>query len=193
MSLSDLIDAIPDILRYVIPGYTTLLTMHLISNYKINKDSQWVISATISFITIAILESLATLRGVPWMPWGLIVVASLCDIGIGLLYCWITLSEWWKDWAAEHLHIMNRAGTISYYVDWKHGSNVRIELKNSDKQIIGHIKTVGDNNGDGMICISGPVIVSADGDIECNRDGQGSYMVIPIEELKLIEIFNRDK
>lgn len=178
------------ILKYIVPGATTLLVIYFLSNRKFETSTQWVLSGVISFVTIAILELGADIRGVPWIESGLVVAAVLCDLCFGFGYTKLIRSEWWKSCVAQNFGVITRKGTISYFIDWENGSNVRIVLKTMDEQILGHIKTVGDGDGDGMISVSEPVVFNNDGEELYSREGENIHMIIPIADIKYIEIIN---
>lgn len=185
------VDALPHLLKYIIPGYITLLIVYFLTNKKPGANSQWILSGVISYVTVVLLEYCAYLRDKPWISWGLIVSCVLIDAILGIVYSKFIQSTFWRTYVSKYFGIATRKETISYFVDWENGSNVHIVLKTMDQQILGHIKTVGDGeNDDGMICISEPVLSDEYGNEIYSREGENVHMIIPIADIKFIEIIN---
>lgn len=81
--------------------------------------------------------------------------------------------------------------TISNVIDWEHGSNAEVYLKGEDFYFLGHVRTVGDGEGDGRICLAAPIKYNLERqELESDRDNPDTYVIFSLDDIQYIKIIN---
>lgn len=185
MSIEVLIEQLPSILVYLIPGYIGITVFRLLMALKLNSTTVWVNSAVFSFISMAFLQ---------WKCPKLTSIWSFCIASV--LLC----SVFSIAMAAICRHpkfgytLRSKFGigvfdsVIQDAIDYQNGSAAVITLKNDSGEYRGYVIAVSDAASvQQWISISNPCYFDAQGQLIWERpDQQGltSKMVFPLSEIR---------
>lgn len=178
----------PNILKYFVPGFIFVSLFVVGVDKKPTKPTCYIWSCVISFITISMLEAITILSVDDGVSWALIFIAIVIDAIVAVILSGVVRSNNWKEWVSTNFGATSTDATISYFVDWKNGTNALIALKTEECQFAGAIDTVGDGDGDGMICLYDPIKFNMAGDEIYSHEGEGVRIIIPIEDIKYIKL-----
>lgn len=189
--MSDIIEQIPSIMIYVIPGFIGITAFRLLMDVRINTTTVWVNSAVWSLVSILLLRCTIVTN---WTQWSL-CLASILVCGIcGIIVAMICRSQK----CAEYLRLKFGIGVydsvIHDAIDYEHGSVAVIVLKNNSGEYRGHVLAVsGTQSAQQWISIEDPCYFDADGQLVWESaavaDGNENYlyrMAFPLNEIESI-------
>jgi hypothetical protein len=180
---AEFIKQIPDVLQYVVPGYMALSLFSWLTDIKVQATPKWIWSGLWSFVTVSIIKT--------WFGeielWPLVTCCVIIDVLIAAICGSFVASGWWRDYIAEHFGLTASDSLISQYIDWENGTNVSVYLKSERACFYGPIKTVGEPDFSGAICIENPTKYDLDGNELYSHD-DGVIIAIPMSDVMYIKI-----
>lgn len=178
-------------MQYLVPGYLCVCILHALTQREFSSTAKWVWSAVISFLIISLVHCIFGWINASASFWMTLSVCIILGVVFGFIIGCIYQSQWFQQKTASVLGITLIEETISNFVDWEHGSNAEIHLKGEDFYFLGHVRTVGDGEGDGRICLSAPIKYNLDGqELESDCDSPNTYVILPLEDIQYIKIIN---
>lgn len=189
MNIEVLIEKLPALLVYLIPGYIGITVFRLLMALKLNATTIWVNSAVLSFVSMAFLQwKFPQLLSI----WNLCVVSILlCSIG-GIVMAAICRHPKLDQVLRSKFGIGVFDSVIQDTIDYQNGSAAVITLKNDPGEYRGYVIAVSDATSvQQWISIANPCYFDHQGQLVWERpDQQGltSKMVFPLNEIKSIVI-----
>lgn len=178
-------------MQYLVPGYLCVCILHALTQRKFSSTAKWVWSAVISFLTISLIHCIFDYFDVNASFWLTLMACIILGIVSGFIIGCIYQLQGFQQKTASIFGITLIEETISNVVDWKNGSNAEVHLKGKNFYFLGHIKTVGDGEGDGRICLSAPIKYDSEGqELESDCDSPNTYVILPLEDIQYIKIIN---
>lgn len=193
-----ILDNIPKILQYFVPGYWTIfLFKHLcsknISNYMMN-----LMACVVSYIFLTVISFLRlNIKPLSYMPDTALINSILAIIMgtiLSLLLSFIIYSKWFSKLTVYFFHKTPNENIWEDVIDWENGSNLKIYLKNKKYYLLGHLENIEEKGNDSLIAIS----AFAKFDVKTNENykNESSYLndndaicVIRFSDVEHIEIF----
>jgi len=193
MDLLDIINHIPDILIYVLPGYMGLQFFEAVRGHKNKWESTLLLSCSISFIAVSLVRLWFKLNNI----YAEMVIATvLCFIGSYVLSLMLqekSIRKIFKD----SLHYSFAKNTLDNIVDLE-GTMVRVKLKGMKDDVAGQLASYNDTSSEGMIALKYYGFYDPDqqpneqGEIGpyYDRDGDEEYFVFRICEVEWMEVWS---
>lgn len=194
-----MIDSIPKILLYFIPGYLTLSIFSYLTTRKFQNNILFVLSCALSYTYLPILKILrfyvSKYKPVPNNLYIDIGIAIAIGIFLSLLFSWFYTS---KIFSHILVKIFNKTPNDSIWKDiinLKKGTNLKVYITDSEYYVIGHFDTIEENGDLSWIAISG----FAKYDVKTNEPykEEPSFLnnvsckyVIRLSDVKHIELFS---
>jgi len=191
--IKDIIGMIPEILQYFVPGFIFIFIFRSLCSIKIDSSMQLINSCVISFIWV----SLINMANEIWWNnclvtnlWVIVTISILLSTLFSIIFSKIYVSNWFRR------SLANWFGISPYSTAWdnivsKHGTNVKIYLKDKPYYWTGHLYSYEDQGNNSWFCISKPVKRnSTDNKIIYNQgSAEGSYLAFRIGDVECIEMF----
>ena len=190
LDLNEILSLMPELMNYAIPGYLFLRIFKYITCMKTDSDGDWLWSVVVSYITIAFVQTAISAVGRYFRPWELVFWCIVVDVLLAVLSALVWKSKWLQDFTKGKLGSTLSDGALQNAIDWKEASYVCVYLKDDDRYYTGNIFMV-DENTDGWLTISAPVLRNSDNTIlATNADNLNVIMAIPLADIKSIKIIN---
>lgn len=197
--ITTLINSIPKILLYFIPGYLTLTIFSYLTTRKFQNNILFILSCALSYTYLPALKFIRfCVSKCKPIPKGLYIdIGIVITVGIvlALLFSWIYTS---KIFSRILVKIFNKTPNDSIWkdiIDLKKGTNLKIYIKDSEYYVIGHFDTIEENGDLSWIAIS----AFAKYDVETNEPykEEPSFLnntlckyVVRLSDIKHIELFS---
>lgn len=156
--LEFLIDNIPTLLQYFIPGYWVIFVFRYFCSKKISDNMNHIMSCVISYILVALVslmrsrfERVSLLPDTPITNSAIsILIGTVLAIIVAILFSS-------KRFSKITVFLFNKTPNDDIWrdvLDLKKGSNLKIYLKNEEYYIIGHHKNHEDKEGESWLAVS---------------------------------------
>lgn len=194
MNIETMIEQIPAIMMYLVPGFVGITIYRLLMALRLNVTTIWVNSAVVSFICVSFLQWKFA-QG--WTTWSVCCVSILlCAMGGAVLALWLRHPKC-SDVLRSKFGISAFDSVIQDAVDYQHGSVALIRLKNDPREYRGYVLAVSDaQSAQQWISIEDPCCFTEDDQVVWKtptEDTASTYrMVLPLSEIRSI-IFISDK
>lgn len=191
INLSDLINIAPDVLKFITPGFFFILVFTKLACVKIESTEKWILSAVISFASISFIESSVSALNRTITIWELSFCCITVCVAGGAILAWLWSSDWAKEFIKSNFGATLFDGALNNAIDWNKSSYVCVYLKSTDDYYTGNI-VMTDENKDGWLTISAPVLRNCKDTVIVSHDGElDVIMVIPIADVKRIKVINK--
>lgn len=183
-----MIENIPEILQYFIPGYLFIIIFRFLTNKKIEKSIVLIMSCVLSYVFLSLTKSYCESTNIFIISAITVIIAVVC----GLLFSLIYISKWFS-WILVHVFHKTVHDDIWHDVfDFKNGSNLKVYFKDKDYYVIGSYRISEDNGNDSWFAISGygKYDKETNDPIENGFIGDNSViMTFKLSDVEHIEIF----
>lgn len=181
----------PYIFQYVVPGYIFIRIWGAITQRKLSGTSVWIWSCIISFVTLVAIQVCVSTADVALAVWQSCALSIAADAIVSLVCALVYRTKLFQKLTLHLFGITPIDDTISNVIDWEKGSNAEVYLKTEECFFLGHVRTVGDGDGDGWICLSAPIKYSLDNRELFNYETRPDvYITIPLSDAKYVKIIN---
>lgn len=151
-----IIEDLPLILQYIIPGYLSIVTFCFALSKKINTKNILLFSCTISYVLLSFV-SLIRINFFKQLP-DTAIINSALSIIIGVISaCLITILSQRKMFKKITVKLFHKTLNNDIWrdvLDLENGSNLKVYLKDQDYYIIGHHKNHEENGNDSWLALS---------------------------------------
>lgn len=197
MQLKEVLDNIPLILQYLVPGFVSLSIFQFFASKKFKESqSRIIISAVVSYVLLAITEpffyKLAFLNSVKYS----VLVKSGAAIILGSISAIICACVFRAKCFSNFLVLFfNKTPNDDIWMDiieFKQGSNLKIYERGKKYYITGHHYVNEEKGNDSWFAVSAYSKKSLDNDdvIEDHSSDEKAILVVRLSDVDHIEIFN---
>ena len=156
--LKFLLDNVPTLLQYFVPGYWVIFVFKYFCSKKISDYMNNIMACVISYILVAGVSLLRSkwewISIIPDIP----IINSAISVLIGTVLAFIMAIIVSSKWFSKiTVFLFNKTPNDDIWrdvLDFKNGSNLKIYLKNEDYYIIGHHKDHEEKDGDSWLAVS---------------------------------------
>lgn len=153
----EIINSVPYLLQYIVPGCWCLLIIYFFNGIKINNKNFVVIGCIISYILLSLVDFLCLLFKVP-IP-DLPLLKSAFSILIGTLLA-VGISIFFNSSVMKHVTIKLFHKTVNKTIwrdifDLENGSNLKVYIKDKNYYVIGHLKNFDEDSPESWLALSG--------------------------------------
>ena len=188
--MADILDSIPEILMYVVPGFITTAIIFNAKATQVNHSTRLIWSIAISAITLSAMFAVTKIDVESVNYWRTLFWCVTWDILIGILVRMLFSHQ-------KFAYIMQKLFASSPHdcallstINWDSGNYVFIYLKEKPYYIQGSLVTA-DRDMSGWVCLEEPTWCNLDGSIIEHVEYEGIETVaVPaadIEYMRLIE------
>lgn len=183
-----LLENIPMILQYFLPGYWAITLFSFLSSKKINKKVTLVLSCLFSYLSISLISLFRQINNTLTLSGISFILLSVLTIITSILYS----SKWFKGILIKLFHKTPHSDIWHDVLDLNKGSNLKVYFKNSDIGLIGHHKVHEENGEDSWFAISAPMKFNVTTDTivdDKNKDNENIVVTFRLIDVEHIEIF----
>lgn len=152
----NIVNNIPLILQYIIPGYLAIITFGFALSKKIDTKNMLIFSCVISYALLS-LVSLLRIKWLRQIP-DTAVMNSALSIIIGItLVCFVAIlsqRKWFRKITVKLFHKTLNNDIWRDVLDLEKGSNLKVYLREKEYYIIGHHKNHEENGNDSWLALS---------------------------------------
>ena len=158
-NLIAILDNIPLLLQYVVPGYWSLFLLTYFSSKKISKTTFNVLSCVVSFILlsiVAVLRETKLFQVIDIQNTAIInsaisiIIGSIASICISIVFT----SKWFNNIMTTGFHKTLNNNIWDDVIDFQNGSNLKVYIKDKDYYVIGAFRILEEKN-EPWIALSG--------------------------------------
>ena len=193
INLQQIIDIIPSILQYFIPGYIFLTLFNWITAKTQTESQKTIFSCVISFISASIIQAFNSLI----FKWDLLENNIWVNVLLSVLVCTATSIPLAKLFSSKSVeNFVNDKLSVSLHEEILNSlihksANLKIYFKNKDYYFIGHLDSYSIEKGETMICVKQHIKYDFnDKEIYTQEHNDKAYMLFNLKEVEYIEIFN---
>ena len=197
--LNAVLDSIPTLLQYFIPGYWTIFIFKYFCSKKITHYITNIMACVISYIlisfTILSRARFDFLDNVPNVP----IINSCIAIMLGtvsaIVVAMLFSSKWFSKITVLLFHKTPNEDIWRDVLDLRNGSNLKIYIKSADYYIIGHHKNHEEKEGDCWLAVTAFAKYDKKTNLICKNepsflDDENVIYTIRFSDIEHIEIFN---
>lgn len=193
MSIDIVIEKIPAVMMYLVPGYVGLTIFRLLMTLRLNATTIWVNSAVLSFISVTVLR---------WgtssdcTQWDICLASILLCAFCGAILAMLCRSPKFTGLLQGIFGIGVYDSVLQDAIDYQHGSAVVITLKNDTGEYRGYVSAVSDSlSSQQWISIESPCYFDASGQLLWeNSQSSENYvcrMAFPLDEVRTITFVSK--
>lgn len=139
-----ILDSIPKLLQYYIPGYWTIFIFGFFSSKKISKNIIHILSCSVSYIFISFIAFARAKINSPIAIPNTALINSFLSLLLGTAFALVAAKLFTsRKFSAFIVRIFHKTTNDDIWrdvLDLENGSNLKIYLKNENYYIIGHHK-----------------------------------------------------
>lgn len=187
-NFSLIIQNIPFILQYFLPGYWGVMLFSFLNSKKINDKMVVMLSCLFSYFSITVISLFYQIDNVLMLSGVSFIVLTILSILISLVYA----SKLCTNLLVKLFHKTQYNDIWHDILDYDKGSNLKIYLKNDNVGFIGHFIVHEEKENDSWFAISAPIKfdVETDSIIDDENKNDENYIVtFRLSDVKHIEIF----
>ena len=193
--MADILDKIPEVLQYFIPGFVMLSLFTALSHKKIETTAKTIISCVISFVvTSGVQAYFATNNDEQVSGWIIVFWALIISTAIGLLGGFMVRCSWLEKILQKTLNISLSSNVLQDEIRVKQNQLVKLIIKNEKTCIIGHVSSFDPHDPSGWISITNYCkkdIKSEDIVVDMRDDD--AIICVSLNEVSSIDIINFPK
>lgn len=153
-----LLDSIPKVLQYFIPGYWSLFIFRYFGSKRMSNYMMNLMSCVVSYILMAIITFMRVKIGfLLLMPDNALVnsaIAIFMGTVLSICIALIVSRKWFSNVMVYWFHKTTNDDIWREVINWKDGSNLKIYLKDQEYYLIGHQKNMEEKGEESWIAIS---------------------------------------
>lgn len=153
-----LLDSIPKVLQYFIPGYWSLFIFRYFGSKRMSNYMMNLMSCVVSYILMAIITFMRVKIGfLLLMPDNALVnsaIAIFMGTVLSICIALIVSRKWFSNVMVYWFHKTTNDDIWRDVINWKDGSNLKKYLKDQEYYLIGHQKNMEEKGEESWIAIS---------------------------------------
>lgn len=197
-SLNIVLENIPTLLQFLIPGYWFIFIFTFCTKKKLSKNMVLVLSCTISYLLISFLEIIRTSTKIFTIPNTALINSGIAIILATILAIIISCIISCKTYSSILVKLFHKTPNDNIWMDlldFNSGSNLKVYLKNENYYVIGHHKTQEENGNDSWLAVSAFAKFDKTTNEPCENESsflenEDVTYVIRFSDIEHIEIFN---
>lgn len=197
-SLELILENIPTVLQYFIPGYWFIFIFTFCTKKKLSKNIILILSCTISYLLISCLEIVRISTKIIKIPDTTLINSGIAIILATLLAIVVSCVVSCKTYSSMLVKLFHKTPNDNIWMDlldFNSGSNLKIYLKNENYYVIGHHKNQEENRDDSWLAVSAFAKFDKTTNELCENepsflDNEDVTYVVRFSDIEHIEIFN---
>lgn len=191
-----LIQNIPVILLYFVPGFLCLLIYTYLCSKKIESAFFLILSCVLSYVLVVLTTAICSFNSLAWVLNNVFYTAAFAIvIGVILsaIISTIFLRKGFNTYMLNHFHKTTHTDIWRDILDFENGSNLIIAVKNQDYAILGHYRFHEEKGKDSWVAVSGYIFLDKRTKEPINqkldyRDDDSKIITISLQDAEYIEV-----
>lgn len=193
--ISQILENIPVLLQYYLPGLWTITVFKYFCSKEIQKESQTILACVVSYVLLSIsdlLSNIPFLGGIKVSVLGRsgisIILGTLLALFISSFFC----ARWFSGVMVALFHKTPNDNIWRDVLDLTNGSNLKLYIRDADYYIIGHHRNIEEKGDDSWIVLTEFIKRSKNDNrvIETHEGKKDDMIAIRMSDVEYAEIFN---
>lgn len=194
-TISQILENIPVLLQYYLPGLWTITVFKYFSSKEIQAESQTILACVVSYVLLSISDLLFNIPFLGFIKdsvWGRsgisIILGTLLALFISSVFC----AKWFSGVMVTLFHKTPNDNIWRDILDLTHGSNLKLYIRDADYYIVGHHRNIEEKGDDSWIVLTEFIKHSKDDNrvIETHDGKEKDMIAIRLSDVEYAEIFN---
>ncbi len=191
-----IIENLPLLLQYIVPGYTSIMIVSFALSKKINKKNMVLFGCLISYVLLSFI-SLMRIKWFQHLPNNATInsaLAIILGVIISLLISIVSQGKWFKKLSIKVFHKTLNDDIWRDVFDLNNGSNLKVFLRDQDYYLIGHLKNYEEKGDDSWLALSAFAKFSKNTNTLCENEPEylkdnTVFIVVRFSDIENIQIF----
>ena len=179
---------IPTVLQYFLPGYWGVILFSFLNSKKIDRKMILVLSCLFSYLSITLIslfrqiDNALILSGVSFLS------LTILSIIISILYS----VKWFKKVLVKLFHKTPHSDIWRDILEFDKGTNLKVYFKENNIGIIGHHVVHEEKGNDSWFAVSAPIKFNVDTEKiidDKNKDNEDVIVTFRLSDVEHIEVF----
>ena len=183
-----LLNNIPVVLQYFLPGYLAILLFSFLNSKNIDTKMTLILSCLLSYLSISLISLFKQVDNVLISSGVSFIMLSLLTVIFSIIYS----QKWFKRILVKLFHKTPYDDIWHDVLDLDKGSNLKIYFKNSNIGLIGHHKVHEEKGENSWFAISAPIKFDVEKDTiidDSKKDDEHIIITFRLVDVEHIEIF----
>ena len=193
--ISQILENIPVLLQYYLPGLWTITVFKYFSSKEIQKESQTILACVVSYVLLSIsdlLSNIPFLGGIKVSVLGKSGISIILGTLLALLISSVFCAKWFSGVMVALFHKTPNDNIWRDVLDLTNGSNLKLYIRDADYYIIGHHRNIDEKGDDSWVVLTEFIKHNKNDNrvIETHEGKKDDMIAIRMSDVEYAEIFN---
>ena len=194
-TISQILENIPVLLQYYLPGLWTITVFKYFCSKEIQKESQTILACVVSYVLLSIsdlLSNIPFLGGIKISVLGKSGITIILGTLLALLISSVFCAKWFSGVMVALFHKTPNDNIWRDVLDLTNGSNLKLYIRDADYYIIGHHRNIDEKGDDSWVVLTEFIKHNKNDNrvIETHEGKKDDMIAIRMSDVEYAEIFN---
>ena len=194
-TISQILENIPVLLQYYLPGLWTITVFKYFCSKEIQKESQTILACVVSYVLLSIsdlLSNILFLGGIKVSVLGKSGISIILGTLLALLISSVFCAKWFSGVMVALFHKTPNDNIWRDVLDLTNGSNLKLYIRDADYYIIGHHRNIDEKGDDSWVVLTEFIKHNKNDNrvIETHEGKKDDMIAIRMSDVEYAEIFN---
>lgn len=194
-TISQILENIPVLLQYYLPGLWTITVFKYFCSKEIQKESQTILACVVSYVLLSIsdlLSNIPFLGGMKVSVLGKSGISIILGTLLALLISSVFCAKWFSGVMVALFHKTPNDNIWRDVLDLTNGSNLKLYIRDADYYIIGHHRNIDEKGDDSWVVLTEFIKHNKNDNrvIETHEGKKDDMIAIRMSDVEYAEIFN---
>ena len=194
-TISQILENIPVLLQYYLPGLWTITVFKYFCSKEIQKESQTILACVVSYVLLSIsdlLSNIPFLGGIKVSVLGKSGISIILGTLLALLISSVFCAKWFSGVMVALFHKTPNDNIWRDVLDLTNGSNLKLYIRDADYYLIGHHRNIDEKGDDSWVVLTEFIKHNKNDNrvIETHEGKKDDMIAIRMSDVEYAEIFN---
>lgn len=194
-TISQILENIPVLLQYYLPGLWTITVFKYFCSKEIQKESQTILACVVSYVLLSIsdlLSNIPFLGGIKVSVLGKSGISIILGTLLALLISSVFCAKWFSGVMVALFHKTPNDNIWRDVLDLTNGSNLKLYIRDADYYIIGHHRNIDEKGDDSWVVLTEFIKHNKNDNrvIETHEGKKDDMIAIRMSDVEYAGIFN---
>ena len=194
-TISQILENIPVLLQFYLPGLWTITVFKYFCSKEIQKESQTILACVVSYVLLSIsdlLSNIPFLGGIKVSVLGKSGISIILGTLLALLISSVFCAKWFSGVMVALFHKTPNDNIWRDVLDLTNGSNLKLYIRDADYYIIGHHRNIDEKGDDSWVVLTEFIKHNKNDNrvIETHEGKKDDMIAIRMSDVEYAEIFN---